>query len=34
MVNFFILQIRMRKITLEDVPEAFRANVMDKLKDS
>lgn len=31
MVEFFALQIRMRKITLEDVPEKWRQSVAEKL---
>lgn len=31
MVKFFVLQIRMGKITLEDVPEKWRSAVSDEL---
>lgn len=32
MVKFFVLQIRMGKITLEDVPEKYRAAVAEMLE--
>ena len=34
MVNFFVTQIRLGKVTLEDVPEQFRDAVAEMLKDA
>lgn len=34
MVEFLVLQIKMGKITIDDVPEKWRSAVEEKLKDS
>lgn len=33
MVEFYVLQIRLRHITLDDVPEKLRAKVEEKLSE-
>ena len=34
MIKFFIIQIRLGKITLEQVPEKYRARVEEALNES
>lgn len=34
MINFFVIQIRLGKITLEQVPEKYRARVEETLNES
>lgn len=33
-INFYILQIKMRKITLEKIPEKYKEKVKEKLEES
>ena len=33
MINFFLMQIRLGKIKIDDVPALFRSAVLEKLKD-